>query len=236
MYRNELLWFLMLFLNFFSISYVYRTFGKVGLYAWVPISSILANLQVILLVNLFGYETTLGNIMYAGGFLVTDILSENYGEKEARCAVKIGFVSMVVTAILMKIAVMFEPSQVIESQANFESLKLIFDFMPRILIAGLLAYGISQRHDVWAYAFWKRKFPEKRFIWLRNNASTIVSQLIDNVIFSTIAFYGVYPIDVLIQIFFVTYVMKLTVALFDTPFVYLATYIKQKRWDKDTDA
>lgn len=231
--NNELLWFLMLLINFVSITYVYRTFGKVGLFAWIPISSILANIQVVLLVNLFGYETTLGNIMYAGGFLVTDILSENYGEKDAKKAVKIGFVSMIFTAIVMKLAVSFQPSGVVEAQGNFAALKAIFDFMPRILFAGLAAYAVSQMHDVWAYSFWKKKFPSRRFIWIRNNASTIVSQFIDNLIFTSVAFWGVYPFDVLVQIFFVTYFMKLLVALFDTPFVYLATRIKDKKWDND---
>lgn len=223
----------MLFVNFASITCIYRYFGKIGLYAWIPISSILANIQVVLLVNLFGYETTLGNIMYAGGFLVTDILSENYGEKAAKKAVRIGFVSMIAMAVLMKIAVMFEPSDVEASHANFESLKLIFDFMPRILLAGIAAYAVSQSHDIWAYNFWKKKFPSKRFIWLRNNASTIVSQLIDNIIFTSIAFWGVYEFDVLIQIFFVTYFMKVAVALFDTPFVYAASSMKKSVKDGD---
>lgn len=226
--RNELLWFLMLGVNFLSILFVFKQFGRIGLYAWVPISSILANLQVVLLVNLFGYETTLGNIMYAGGFLVTDILSEVYGKKEAKKAVYIGFISMLATAIFMKIAVSFTPSTVVESAENFQSLKKIFDFMPRILFAGLLAYGVSQMHDVWAYSFWKEKFPAKKFIWIRNNASTIISQLIDNIIFTLVAFWGVYPADVILQIFIVTYIMKVLVALFDTPFVYLATTLKHK--------
>ena len=231
---NELLWFLMLISNFLIITYTYKAFGKIGLYAWVPISSILANLQVILLVNLFGYETTLGNIMYAGGFLVTDILSENYGEKSAKKAVKIGFISMIAMAVLMKIAVSFTPSKVIEAQGAFDSLKMVFDFMPRVLFASLAAYALSQWHDVWAYSFWKRMFPQRRFIWLRNNASTIFSQFLDNSIFTLVAFYGVYSNEVLLEVFLVTYLMKVTVALFDTPFVYLATYIKDKKWVKDT--
>ena len=71
--KNELLWALMLLLNFLSIIFIYKKFGKVGLYSWIPISTILANIQVVILVNLFGLNATLGNILYAGGFLVTDI-------------------------------------------------------------------------------------------------------------------------------------------------------------------
>lgn len=227
--RNELLWALMLLVNFLSIIFVYKKFGKIGLFVWVPISSILANIQVVLLVNLFGLETTLGNIMYAGGFLVTDILAENYGEKDAKKAVKLGFFSMVVTAIIMKIAVSFNPSAVQQGAENFRSLKMIFDFMPRILFAGLVAYGVSQKHDVWAYEFWRAKFPEKKHIWIRNNASTLVSQLIDNFIFTAIAFAGVYPMHVLVEIFISTYIMKVIVALMDTPFVYLARHLKDNK-------
>lgn len=227
--RNELLWALMLLVNFLSIVYVYKKFGKIGLFVWVPISSILANIQVVLLVNLFGLETTLGNIMYAGGFLVTDILAENYGEEDAKKAVKLGFFSMIVTAVIMKIAVSFTPSVVQQGTENFRSLKMIFDFMPRILFAGLIAYGVSQRHDVWAYSFWRNRFPEKKHIWIRNNASTLVSQLIDNLIFTTIAFAGVYPFPVLVEIFISTYIMKVIVAMMDTPFVYLASYLKEKQ-------
>lgn len=226
--KNELLWFLMLGVNFFCIMFIYKQFGKLGLFIWVPISTILANLQVIILVNLFGFDMTLGNILYAGSYLVTDILSENYGEKEAKSAVKIGIFSIVVTAVIMKIAVSFVPLNVEEGLENFKSLKTIFDFMPRILIAGLVAYAVSQRHDVWAYKFWKDKFPSKKHIWIRNNFSTLISQVLDTFIFITIAFVGVYPKDVLIEIFITTYIMKAIVAAFDTPFVYLASYLKSK--------
>ena len=104
--------------------------------------------------------------MYAGGFLVTDILSENYGKKEAKKAVVIGFVSMVATALSMKIAVSFTPSS-IDGQTNFASLKTIFDFMPRILLAGFAAYGVPQLHDIWAYKFWKKLFPSRIYIRMR---------------------------------------------------------------------
>ena len=129
---------------------------------------------------------------------------------------------MIVTAVIMKLAVSFVPSTVQAGAENFKSLKMIFDFMPRILFAGLVAYGVSQRHDVWAYKFQKH-------IWIRNNFSTLVSQLIDNLIFTTIAFAGVYPVEVLVEIFLVTYVMKVIVATMDTPFVYLASYLKENK-------
>ena len=62
---NEIYWFLMLVLNFGAILLIYRKFGKSGLFIWIPISTIIANLQVLKFVELFGIEATLGNIVYA---------------------------------------------------------------------------------------------------------------------------------------------------------------------------
>lgn len=231
--RNEILWVLMLAVNFFSIIFIYKKFGRVGLYVWVPISTILANIQVVLLVNLFGLETTLGNILYAGGFLVTDILAENYGRKDAQKAVYIGFFSLIVMTLIMKIAVSFVPTNVEEGILMFEGVKRIFDFMPRLIFASLVSYLISQTHDIWAYEFWKNKYSDYKYIWIRNNASTMISQLIDNCIFTFIAFYGVYPKEILIEIFIVTYVMKFLVAVSDTPFVYFASHLKRKNKVKE---
>lgn len=226
--RNEFLWIAMLILNFASIMFAYKKFGKIGLYIWVPISTILANLQVVLFVDLFGFGTTLGNIMYAGGFLVTDILSENYGEKEAKTAVKIGFFTMIASTALMQIAVNFGPSAFDEAVSNHTSMNLIFGFMPRIMIAAFVAYGVSQVHDIKAYNFWKKKFPATKHIWIRNNLSTLVSQLLDNFVFTAIAFAGVMPLEALVEIFWTTYFMKFLVASLDTPFVYLANYMKKR--------
>lgn len=226
--RNEYLWIMMLIVNFACIMFAYKKFGKIGLFIWVPISTILANLQVVLFVDLFGFGTTLGNIMYAGGFLVTDILSENYGEKDAKNAVKIGFFTLIAMTLLMQIAVRFAPSEFSEALSNHSSMNLIFGFMPRIMVAGLTAYAVSQFHDIKAYNFWRKKFPATKHIWIRNNMSTLVSQLIDNLIFTTIAFAGVMPMEALVEIFWSTYFIKFIVASADTPFVYLANHMKRK--------
>ena len=224
--RNEFLWAVMLLINFLAIIFAYSKFGKIGLYIWIPISTILANIQVVMLVDLFGFGTTLGNILYAGGFLVTDILAENYGKEHAKKAVKIGFFSLLVMTLIMQVAVAFTPSNVEEGLLTFNGVKRIFDFMPRIAIASLVSYWISQSHDIWAYEMWRKKFSERKHIWIRNNMSTMISQLIDNTIFTLIAFWGVYPREVLMEIFITTYCMKFIVAVFDTPFVYIANHLK----------
>lgn len=209
----------MLLANFCAILFIYRVYGRLGLYIWIPIACIVANIQVIKTISLFGMTATLGNIVYATSFLVTDILSENYGRRDAQRAVFIGFFALIVMTVMMNLALVFTPHA---SDFAHESLKTIFGFMPRIVAGSLAAYLISQLHDVYAFHFWKRLLPQKRFLWVRNNASTMVSQLLDSVVFCSIAFIGVFERAVFWQILVTTYLLKWIVAALDTPFVYLA--------------
>ena len=230
---NELLWILLLLVTFIIQILAYRFFGKNGLYAWIAIAIILANIQVMKTIGFFGLVTALGNIIYGTTFLTTDILSENYGKKEAKKAVWIGFFMLISVTIIMQITLFFTP----HSTDNLSpALQQIFGLLPRITIASLTAYLISQFHDIWAFEFWKKMFKGKH-LWFRNNLSTMTSQLIDNVIFTWIAFIGffglfgwnqVFTWDIIIQIFLVSYTMKWFVALLDTPFVYLSKIIKKK--------
>lgn len=219
---NEFLWLGMLAINFAGILAVYRLFGKLGLYIWVPIAAIVANIQVIKYVELFGLTATLGNIVYASSFLVTDILSENYGRREATRAVAVGFVALIAMVLLMNFALLFEPDPADTAQPHLEA---IFTLLPRITLASLAAYLVSQFHDVWAYHFWKGRLPGRNRIWIRNNLSTLVSQLIDSIVFTLAAFLGQVPPGVLVEIVITTYVLKALVAVLDTPLVYLA-----RRW------
>lgn len=219
---NELFWVGMLILNFFLMMFAFRLWGKLGLYIWIPISVIVANIQVTKNVMLFGMDATLGNIVYATSFLATDILSEFYGKKDSARAVGIGFFSLISMTLLMQLALVFEPSA---SDIAQTSLSQVFGLMPRIALASLIAYVASNMHDIWAYALWKRIKPGRGSLWMRNNFSTMVSQLIDTLIFTLGAFWRVYPTEVLIQIVISTYVLKWVVAVCDTPFIYLA-----RRW------
>lgn len=230
---NELLWLLLLLVTFIIQILAYRFFGKNGLYAWIAVAIILANIQVMKTVGFFGLVTALGNIIYGTTFLTTDILCENYGKKEAKKAVWIGFFMLISITIIMQLCLLFTPH---ESDTLSPALQQIFGLLPRIAIASLTAYLISQFYDVWLFNFLKQKMKGK-YLWLRNNLSTMVSQLIDNIIFTWIAFVGffglfgwgqVFEWSIIIQIFLVSYAMKWIVAVFDTPFVYLSRKIKKK--------
>ena len=221
---NEILWIGLLIGSFLMVILSYRLFGKTGLYIWTALAVILANIQVMKTVEVFGLVTALGNVIYSSLFLVTDILNENHSEKEAKKAVWIGFFVLISTTIIMQMTIYFVPH---ESDFLSEHLTAVFSVLPRIAFASLTAYLISQSHDVWFFARMKKK-QKKHHLWLRNNLSTITSQLLDNIIFTLIAFVGVFSWDIIIQIFVTSLIMKCIVAVCDTPFVYWARNIRDK--------
>jgi queuosine precursor transporter len=206
---------------------VFRLFGRDGLYALVVAAVIIANVQVTKTVVLFGMSATLGNVLYGTVFLSTDVLSEVYGPREARRCVWLGFTAMVMTVLWMQFALWFTPGP--EDFAH-EALATVFGLMPRVAAGSLVAYLVSQHHDIAAYQFWRGR-TQGRLLWLRNCASTMVSQAIDSLLFCFIALWGVFSPSTWLQILVTTYLLKWGIALLDTPFIYLAARIAAKRGD-----
>ncbi len=203
---------------------MYRLWGKKGLYIIIAASIIVANIQVVKTVQLFGLVATLGNILYGSLFFATDVLSEVYGKKSASRGVWLGFCAMVLMTIWMQLALRFVPDASDFAQGSMET---IFGLMPRIAAGSLIAYLLSQHHDVFAFHYWKGKTKGK-YLWLRNCASTTVSQAIDSVVFCAIAFIGVFPWPVFVEILLTTYFLKFLVMLVDTPFIYWARRFSKK--------
>ncbi|MGE4194460.1 MAG: queuosine precursor transporter [Pseudodesulfovibrio sp.] len=215
---NETLWIVFALVDLSMVLVVYRLFGRVGLFGLMVFNLLLCNVQVLKTVELFGLTTTLGNILYASVFLATDLLSEFYGKKEARKGVLLGFVTLLMMVGYMQIALYFQPA---ESDFAQPHLQALFGFLPRVAFASMAAYLVSQLHDVWAFHAIRARTGE-RLLWLRNNASTMISQLLDSAIFCVIAFWGVFPMEVFVEILLSTYLIKVAVAALDTPFIYLA--------------
>ncbi|PFG05980.1 queuosine precursor transporter [Bacillus sp. es.034] len=215
------IWFGLVFvlITFSCLLVMYRMFGRTGLFVWIGISTILANLQVVKTIEIFGLTATLGNAMYGTAFLVTDILNEKYGKKDAQKAVWLGFFTLIVMTIIMQLALLFQPHPDDFAQ---ESLATIFGIIPRIALGSLAAYLVSQFTDVYIFTYLKKKFPTDGQFWIRNNGSTMVSQLLDTLVFTSIAFLGEYPMHVWLEIFITTYLLKWVISLMDTPFGYIA--------------
>jgi uncharacterized integral membrane protein (TIGR00697 family) len=204
---------------------MYKVFGRMGIFFWIVIATILANIQVVKIIPLFGLEASLGNIMYGTIFLGTDVLNEIYGKKDAKKAVFLGFLVMLLALPIMQIALWFTPHELDTAQSALET---IFGFAPEIVIGSMSAFIVSQTFDVYIFQWIKKKLPQDKFLWIRNNGSTIVSQLIDTLIFVPIAFVlsGYLSLHDAFGIFLSTYLIKLLVAILDTPFIYLVKKIK----------
>lgn len=220
---NELLWGLFIVVQFGLLVGAYKLFGLTGLYVWIGFAIVTANIQVVKMVDMFGISGTLGNIMYGSIFLATDLINEKYGRKAAQKAVYIGFVMLVSFTVITQISLKFSPNEFDFAQSSLETL---FSLLPRITIGSLAAYLVSQTLDVYLFDKIKAKFGSKNQLWIRNNGSTLISQAIDTAIFTFIAFTGVLPFSVVIEIFWFSYMIKLVTSIVDTPFVYWMRSIK----------
>jgi queuosine precursor transporter len=210
-------------INLLMLLGFYKLFGKSGLFIWIAISSIIANIQVNKSIELFGLTATLGNSVYGSIFLATDILNEKYGAKEANRSVIFGFSSSIVMLVTMSLSLLFIPS--VNDYAQ-DSLTTLFNPAIRIVLGSLLAYLVAQFLDIKLFNVIKKKLPSNKYMWVRNNVSTILSQGVDTLIFVTIAFLFVYEASVLLQIYASTFILKVIIALIDTPFLYIAKKIK----------
>lgn len=219
---NELLFFLTILLNFCGILLAYKFFGKTGLFVWIGFATVIANIEVTKCVDMFGLSVTLGNVIYGTTFLATDILSEKYGGRDARRGVLIGFFTTVTFTLMSQVNLLFIPNS---ADVVSGAMKTVFSFMPRICIASVIAYLVSNMLDTFTYDVIRKHFPNQ--LWLRNNGSTMTSQLVDSFLFTIIAFAGVFDWLTIIELSLTTYAIKIIVAACDTPFLYIAKHIKE---------
>ncbi len=201
-------------LSFLTLAY--KVFGKLGLIGVIAGSVVMMNILVNQSVIIFGIGATSGNVFYAMVFLATDILSENYGGKEARKSVMIGFFVSIFTMVGAWIAINMTPAP---WDRAHEPLTLLVTPMFRVVAGSMVAFFVSNMLDTYTYQWLKKKFPKQ--LWLRNNGSTWSSQLVDTLLFASIALLGTMPMNAWFQIVVSTYFLKVFIAIIDTPFLYL---------------
>ena len=183
---------------------------------------VVSNIIAVKVISIGGLIGPAAVICYALTFAVTDTLSEIWGKERTKYIVTLGFFASILSAIMIQLAIWLPSAPFWELQGEYQ---LILGANLRIVTASMTAYLVSQYHDIWAFQFWKKVTREKH-LWLRNNLSTGSSQLIDTIIFITIAFYGTgAPI---ISMIFGQYIMKLLIAVIDTPLVYLLVGVVKK--------
>ena len=185
---------------------------------------VLAGATVNKIVIIGPYTASAAVIVFSMTFLMTDMISEIWGKRYAQMAVWAGFYANLMLLIVTQITIAW-PAAVFaaESAAAFESL---YGTTPRLVLAGMVTYLISQHLDIYIFHAVKKITGDKR-LWLRNNLSTIISQLVDTVLIAVLAFAGAFP---LIPFIIGSWLIKIAIAFIDTPFIYAGKYLG-KRFD-----
>ncbi|NQV09198.1 queuosine precursor transporter [Candidatus Woesearchaeota archaeon] len=189
---------------------------------------IAANLIGTKITNIWFVEFSVGIFAFPITFLITDIIEEVHGKKKTKEFIYIGFFALVFVLLITALSVSLPFAERSFVQSEYTK---VFGTTLRIFVASIIAFLISQLHDVWAFNFWKKKTKGK-FLWLRNNLSTVASQFIDTTIFMFIAFYAVSPkftVEYIFALIIPYWILKIIIALFDTPLVYLGVWWLKKK-------
>lgn len=194
------------------------TFNLILLNSIFMIGLVMSNLFGGKIISVLGFAVAGAIITYPLTFLSTDIIGEIWGKQEANDCVKIGIIVQLIFLALGYLSLAIPPQEASESLQ--QSLTVVLNQGLRMTLASLGAFSVSQFLDVFLFHKLKERCNGKKK-WLRNNLSTMTSQLVDTLIFITIAFYGV--VDNLPAMVLGQYVIKLLLALGDTPFFYFFT-------------
>lgn len=237
--HQTILWLVTIGMDLLFALLLYRLFGRYGLFASVILGILLANLQgpklTIIWLPLFGeLQTSMGVILYSGIYFATDLLNEKYGKRDANLAVQLGFLTSIIIVVMISISLMFLPSTDPKtSQFSLEvhnAFETLFQFTPRFVFGSLLAYYISQTFDVWMFQYIREK-TGGRHLWIRNNVSTMLSQAIDTFVYSLVVWWGIVDLPTAIMLGLAKYLLKVIIAVIDTPFIYLG-----RAWQVPSDS
>ncbi len=173
------------------------------------------------IVTIFGFTPSATVVAYSMTFLCTDVISEVYGKQRSKQLVSAGIIVYLLSIVVFQLAIHWPAAAFWTNQAAYAS---VLGMSTRIFVAGIIGFILSQYHDIWAFHFW-RKVMRGKHLWLRNNLSTMTSHLIGTIIFITIAFWGGPVMKIIIG----QYVVKLMIAVLDTPLAYLLVAQIRKR-------
>ena len=198
---------------------------------------VLTNIIGVKLFEVNSVTLTTGIITYPLTFLITDIVCEVFGKKRASLMVVLGFFASILSLFFINLAVMLPGSEVwINNSLGYNSIKdmqkayeSVFTLPGFLISASMLAYLVAQLIDVRIFHYLKKVTNEKK-LWLRNNLSTMFSQLIDTIIVNSIFLYFGLNLDwdIIIKIIIASYLFKILIALLDTPLVYIGVHYTRK--------
>jgi len=187
------------------------------------------------LFSFFGHPVSSALLAYPVTFLVTDVISEVYGKKKAHSLVVSGFIVSVFVGLIILLAAAVP--DIAGGPVDRKSFDTVFGFFPGIVTGSMIAYLTAQYVDVQIFE-WIRERTNGKHLWLRNNGSTIFSQMIDTILVATIAFVLWPSIDNNPETVSITstvwweivkwqYLLKVMIAIVDTPIIYIVvTWLK----------
>jgi uncharacterized integral membrane protein (TIGR00697 family) len=189
-------------------------------------------------VIVLGLTVPAGVLAYPFTFLATDLICELYGKKRAQSLVWVGFsMNFFMLGLMMLGHYLKDASGISGATSTFES---VYEFMIGNVIASMIAYLIAQSVDVKLFHFWKT-LTKGKHLWLRNNLSTVVSQLADTTAIMTILYLAnnlgasIQSIGDLVGLIFAAYMFQVLVALFDTPLFYLGVRLLKDKVAPDVE-
>jgi uncharacterized integral membrane protein (TIGR00697 family) len=212
-----------------TISHI--DFKKILICLTLYITSLFAanTLGIKLMPFLFGTHLSVGVFCFPVVFIMTDIIGEVYGKKIAKQFVLAGVISILLFLLYSFLSAIVPWAK--EGLWVKEGFNQVFGLSARISIGSLIAFAIAEYQDVLAFFFFKKRTGEKQF-WLRSNLSNIWSQLIDTVIFMSIAFVGIYPIPTILKIIIPWWIFKVVMGFVYTPLSYLGIHLLRNRNEK----
>ena len=174
------------------------------------------------------FEISVGLLPYPMTFLITDLISEIYGKRRANMVVVLGIFASFFSAGILLVgnalpAVEYSP-------INDSLYERVFSLSPIAALASMIAYLVAQFIDIRIYHFWK-KLTKGKMLWLRNNFSTFISQFIDSItVVGLLCSFNVLSWDSFIGLSTASFIFKILIAIFDTPFLYIFVHIFRKRF------
>ena len=199
-----------------------KCFGKAGVFAWIAVATVFANIFEAKNIMLFGLNLAAGHVMFGSVFLATDILSECYGKKEAKKGVWVGLFADVALIACTQLCRLYIASDLDSADPAIQRL---FTMSLRITAASAVMFFISNWCDVLLFAKIK-ELTHGRFLWLRNNVATIVCNCLENFLFYFLAFYPSFSAGQIVSMGLATCLLEIVIGICDTPFLYLARRLK----------
>jgi hypothetical protein len=231
-FSGEILSLLSFVIGVLAMLLMLKYFGLEGLYVYSSIATITANIQVLKLMTFSSLKepVALGTATFSTIFLCNDIITEHFGEEAAKKNIWLSFATQILVTVTMISAISF-PAYI--NDKAHDAISLLFLPAPRILIASLVAFLLSQFFNVNIFVR-LAKFFKQKYLWLRSNVALMLSELLDNIVFSVLAWYILAPqpvsINTLIYTYILgTYLLRVIFAVFSTPIIYWSYYFLKRK-------